>query len=41
MTQPWYVYVLKEGQDTGKIVPLFPTQKAEYYFSLELKNMIL
>lgn len=40
MTQPRYVGVLKEGQDTGKIVPLFPMPKAEHYFSLGLKNMI-
>lgn len=40
MTQPRDVDVLKEEQDTGKIVPLFPAQKAEHYFSLGLKNMI-
>lgn len=39
MTQPRYVDVLKEGEATGKIVPLFPTQKAEDYFSLGVKHI--
>lgn len=41
MTQPRYVDVLKEGEATGKIVPLSPTQKAEDYFSLGVKNVTL